>query len=140
MPSIIAMVLDSRICWVAARLIVTFVFWSAGIGQLATFSDSASQMGSLGLRPAALFATLVPLTLLAGSAMIVADRGLWLGAGILSVFLVLTVPIVHPFWSMTGPRQADEMRLVMEHVSVIGGLMAIAIAGRQRVKLTRSIQ
>ena len=140
MPTVIAAILDSGFCWVAARIIVTFVFWSAGFGQLATFSDSALQMAALGLHPSALFAVVVPLTLLTGSAMIVADRLLWLGTGILSVFLVMTIPLVHPFWDMAGAHQGDEMRLVMEHVSVIGGLMAIAIAGRQRVKLTRSIQ
>ena len=132
MPQIIGTILDSRACWLAARLILTFVFWSAGIGQLVTFQASAAQMAALNLTPGALYAVVVPATLLAGSAMIILDRWTWLGAGILSTFLVLTIPLVHPFWSMSGPRADDEMRLVFEHVSVIGGLMAIALVSRQR--------
>jgi transmembrane protein len=138
MPRIIATVLDSRACWLAARLILTFVFWSAGIGQLVTFQASAAQMAALNLTPGVLYAAVVPATLLAGSAMIIFDRWTWLGAGILSTFLVLTIPLVHPFWSMTGPRADDEMRLVFEHVTVIGGLMAIAIASRQH-RLLRAV-
>jgi transmembrane protein len=138
-PVPIAAILDSRACWIAARLILTFVFWSAGIGQLVTFQSSVAQMAALNLTPGALFAIIVPTTLLIGSAMIVFNRWLWLGAGILGTFLVLTIPLVHPFWSMAGARADEEMRLVFEHITVIGGLMAIAIASRQH-RLLRAAQ
>ncbi len=131
-PAIIARILDSNATWVLARGVLTFVFWSAGLGQLVTFNVSAAQMTALHLVPGAVFATIVPITLLLGSVMIVFDRMLWLGTGILSIFLVLTIPLVHPFWSMSGAHADDEMRLVFEHISVVGGLMVVAIASRQR--------
>ncbi len=132
MPRVIAAILDSGACWFVARLVLTFVFWGAGIGHLVDFEKSVAEMKAHGLEPAALMNILLVVTLLAGSLLILLDRWLWLGCGILSGFLVVAIVLAHHFWTMVEPERTMHFRVAVEHVSLIGGFMALAIAGRLR--------
>ena len=131
-PRVIAAFLDSGIGWFLARLVLTFVFWSAGFGHLAEFEGSAAELASLGLRPEGLLNIVLIATLLIGSLLILLDRWLWLGCGILSGFLVVAIVLAHPFWTMQEPARTPHFRVAMEHVSLIGGFMMCAVAGRLR--------
>jgi transmembrane protein len=71
-------------------------------------------------------------TLLAGSLPILLDRWLWLGCGILSGFLVVAIVLAHHFWTMPKPGRTIHFRVATEHISLTGGFMALAIAGRLR--------
>ncbi|MEK1930980.1 MAG: DoxX family protein, partial [Pararhizobium sp.] len=65
------------------------------------------------------------------SALVISGRYVWLGAGALGVFTALTIPVAHAFWEMTGETAFFEMLFAIEHISVIGGLMTVAILRRQ---------
>ena len=132
MPRVIAAILDSGACWFVARLVLTFVFWGAGIGHLVDFKQSVAEMKAHGLEPAALMNILLVVTLLVGSLMILLDRWLWLGAGILGGFLVVAIVLAHHFWTMAEPERTMHFRVATEHVSLIGGFMALAVADRWR--------
>jgi len=80
MPRVIAAILDSGACWFMGRLVLTFVFWSAGLGHLANFAGSVSELASIGLHPAGFLNIVLVATLLIGSLLILLDRWLWLGA------------------------------------------------------------
>ena len=62
--------------------------------------------------------------------MALSRRGLLLGAGALAIFTALTIPLVHHFWTMQGPEAMVHFFFVAEHVSLIGGLMLVAILSR----------
>jgi transmembrane protein len=132
MPRVIAAILDSGACWFVARLVLTFIFWGAGIGHLVDFKQSVAEMKAHGLEPAALMNILLVVTLLVGSLLILFDRWLWLGCGILSGFLVVAIVLAHHFWTMAEPERTMHFRVATEHFSLIGGFMALAIAGRLR--------
>ena len=132
MPRVIAAILDSSACWFLTRLVLTSVFWGAGIGHLAEFQASAGELRALRLEPAALMNVLLIVTLLLGSILILLDRWLWLGAGILSGFLVVAIVLAHNFWTMVEPERTLNFRIATEHVSLIGGFMALAVADRWR--------
>lgn len=131
-PRVIAAFLDSRIGWFVARLVLTFVFWSAGLAHLFGFEHSVAELKSLGLEPAGFLNIVLIVTLLVGSLLILLDRWLWLGCGILSGFLVVAIVLAHPFWTMQEPARTPHFRVAMEHISLIGGLMVCAVAGRLR--------
>ncbi|WP_034056530.1 multidrug efflux RND transporter inhibitory subunit MexG, partial [Pseudomonas aeruginosa] len=97
------------------------------------------EMRAAGLEPAWLFNIATAVTLLAGSALVLLDRKLWLGAGALAVFLLLTILIVHTFWSKTGVEAKLAMFFALEHIAVIGGLIATAIASAQRQRLRQDV-
>lgn len=132
MPRVIANILDSGACWFVARLVLTFVFWGAALGKIADFPGSVAELSALKIEPAKLMAVFLIVTLLAGSLMILFDRWLWLGCGILSGFLVVAIALAHHFWTMPDPERTMHFRIATEHISLIGGFMALAIAGRLR--------
>ena len=131
MPSIISALLASRLFALFARVMLTFVFWSAGIAGLLDFDMKIAAMRADGLAPPELYAIAVTAVQLGGSALIIANRWTWLGAGALGVFLALTIPIAHPFWTMTEPQATYSFYIVLEHLSLIGGLMGIAVLGQR---------
>jgi transmembrane protein len=127
MPSIIARLLDSPAFAIFARVVLTFPFWASGLSKLIDFPAGMAEMQQYGLEPAALFNIAVIATMLIGSVLVIANRWLWLGAGALAVFTALTIPIVHTFWKFEGERAQTALFFVTEHISMIGGLMLVAI-------------
>jgi transmembrane protein len=126
MPDLIDSIIGSRPFGYMARAILTYMFWASGLAKLIDFNAGVAEMSHFGLEPATLFNTAVIVTELGGSALIIANRWTWLGAGALAVFTLLTIPIAHTFWTMQEPIKTLEFYVVMEHITVIGGLMVVA--------------
>ncbi len=66
--------------------------------------------------------------------MFLGGKWTWLGAGALGIYTFLTILIAHHFWDMQGDERLAEMRTAIEHLSIIGGLMTVAIAENLRVR------
>ena len=128
MPRAIEAILDNNWFGYVARTMVTFMFWMSGLAKLVDFSGGVAEMSHFGLEPAVLFNLATAVVQLTGSALIILNRWTWLGAGMLAVFTVLTIPIAHQFWSMEEPFRTIEFYVVMEHVTMVGALMVVAWA------------
>ena len=120
-------ILDRHWLMVAGRVAITFMYWFAGIGFLLNFPAAADMMRGYGLEPAGGTAVLMILVLLAGSALVIEGRLVWLGAGMLGVFTLSTIPIIHHFWTMTGAAAVENRLESEEHLTVIGGLVLASI-------------
>lgn len=132
MARFVSATLESGGLWLLSRLLVTFMFWFAGIGFLLDFAGAQQAMAMAGLTPLWLIAGLTIFVQLVGSVLIIADRLVWLGAGMLGVFTLLTIPLVHDFWNMTGAEAMQARLEAEEHVTVIGGLIAVSILSHLR--------
>lgn len=130
-PDIINRLLASGIFQIFARALLTLMFWLSGFAKLFDFNTALAEMERYGLSPAGPIALSVIFVQLVGSALVISGRYVWLGAGALGVFTVLTIPIAHAFWSMTGEAAFMELMFAIEHLSVIGGLVVVAILMRQ---------
>ena len=126
MSALIESITGSRVFGFLARTILTSMFWLSGIAKLADFNAGVAEMAHFSLVPPAAFNVAVAVTQLVGSALIIANRWTWLGAGMLAVFTALTIPIAHNFWTMQEPMRTIEFYVVMEHITVIGALMVVA--------------
>ena len=111
-----------------ARVLFTFVFWSSGVMKLVRFKAGVAEMEMFGLKPAWAFNVATICIQLIGSALIVFSIHTWLGAGLLALFTALTIPIAHRFWTMPEPMRTLDSCIVLEHVTVIGALMVVAMA------------
>jgi transmembrane protein len=131
MPSPIASLLDSRIFLSLARIVLTFPFWGSGLSKLIDFNAGVAEMAMFNLNPPVVFNIATIICQLGGSLLIILNRFTWLGAGALAVFTVLTIPIAHAFWTMTGEKAMMEFFFTVEHIGLIGGLMLVAILSRQ---------
>ncbi|MFJ6322004.1 MULTISPECIES: DoxX family protein [unclassified Rhizobium] len=122
-----------------ARTVLTFMFWSSGLAKLFDFAAGLAEMRHFGLVPEVLFFFATVITLLLGSILVILDRWTWMAAGALAAFTVLTIPIAHNFWTMEEPMRTMEFHVVMEHITVVGGLFiaiyASAIGKRARVSM-----
>lgn len=135
MRNIVDKTLDSRWLWIGARVLLAVVFLSSGLAKLLDFQGGLAEMRAAGLEPDWLFNIATIAVLLGGSALLVLDRALWLGTGALAVFLLLTILVVHHFWALPEAQARTAMFWALEHVSLVGGLVAAAIASRLRRQL-----
>lgn len=126
-PSFVGAILSSRAFFIFARVVFTFIFWGAGLGKIVDYQGTLAEMAHFGLNPPQVWAPLVIVTLLVGSALIIVNRFAWLGCGMLAVFVALTIPIAHPFWTLPEPEATYHFHTFAEHVTVIGALMIAAI-------------
>jgi transmembrane protein len=126
-PRWISALLSSRMTEAAARVILTFPFWGSGLAKLLNFSGGMAEMSHFGLEPAWFYNSLTIFVQLTGSALIIANRLTWLGAGALGVFTFLTIPIVHAFWRLEGERAITAFHTAGEHVGMIGALVIVSI-------------
>lgn len=132
--------LDGRWLWITARILIAVVFLSSGMAKLIDFPGALAEMRAAGLQPAWLFNILTATVLIGGSVLVLLDRALWLGAVSLSVFLLLTIAIVHRFWALEEPQATQALYWALEHVSLVGGLVAAAIASRFRKRLQVALE
>jgi transmembrane protein len=126
-PAWVNGLLGSRAFLTFARIVLTTPFWAAFIQHGLGWNAWVGTMAHFNLNPPVLFALLTLATLLAGTVLVFIDKRAWLGAGALAVFTALTIPIAHAFWTMQGQAAATEFYTVLEHVSIIGGLMILSI-------------
>ncbi len=134
MPNAIAIILDSRAFDILARLLLTLVFWSSGLAKLIDFDTNAAVMESFGLRPGWAVNTATLILQIGASLLIIVNRWVWLATGALAVFTILTIPVVHPFWTKTGEEAFRDMTVALEHISLIGGLAVYAILSRRAMQ------
>ncbi|MFT8244400.1 DoxX family protein [Roseomonas sp. BN140053] len=109
------------------RILLTFPFWGSGLAKLLDFSGGMGEMRQFGLEPAWLFNVATVIVQLGGSALIIARRGVWLGAGALGIFTLLTILIVHRFWALEGIMGVVSFHTATEHVGMIGALILVSI-------------
>ncbi|WP_210497181.1 DoxX family protein [Microvirga antarctica] len=126
-PHWIKTILSSRITETVARVVFMFPFWGSGLAKLIDFSGGVAEMAHFGLQPPALFNILTIIVQLGGSALVIANRWTWLGAGALGVFTALTIPIVHAFWRLQGEEGVVAFHTATEHVGMIGALVVVSI-------------
>lgn len=129
MPDLIRDLLDHAYFLLFARIVLTTLFWSAGIFGLFNFRVIVGEMVTASLPKPELFAVATICVQLVGSALIITnwqELG-WLGAGALGVFTLLTIPIGHAFWTYPEPKRTHEFHLVLEHITVVGGLLLAAV-------------
>jgi len=129
-PKAVAAILDSPLTSLVARILATCLFWAEFLNHIHDLPGLQAYVAALGIRPFWLVMGLSLFVQAVGSVMVIADRMAWLGAGMLAVFTLMTVPIAHHFWDMTGPMAAVERLFSEEHISVIGGLIAVCVASR----------
>lgn len=120
-------ILENPALWLLARIMVTFMFWFAGLGFLLDFQGAVGMMQAEGMPSPALVAGLTIAVQLIGSGLVIQGRHAWFGAAILAGFTLMTIPLVHDFWNMTGAAAVQARLESEEHLSMIGGLIGISI-------------
>ena len=117
-PCFIAAVLDSPTMLLLARIAIALPFWVGGLLKLACFRAGEAEMAEIGLRPTWLCNCAALAVELSGSALIIADRHRWLGAGMLGVFTVVSTILGHPLSRLHGKERAKAFNAFLEDVAI----------------------
>lgn len=119
--------LNSKATEYVARVLLTFPFWGSGLAKLIDFSGGVAEMEHFGFTPGVTFNVATIIVQLGGSALIIANRLTWLGAGALGVFTALTILLVHRFWVLEGEVGTVAFHTATEHVGMIGAMIVVSV-------------
>jgi putative oxidoreductase len=116
----------------AARVLLVLLFVMFGWQKLIGFAVTEARFGEIG----------VPLPMAAAMVAVVMELGVGLAilvglatrplAVLLAVYTLATAFLGHPYWTMTGAAQSGAMINFYKNVSIMGGLLALYVAGAGR--------
>lgn len=112
-----------------ARLCLAAVFLYSGVTKLVFWSAGIEEFVALGLPvpPLALAAT-IAVQIGAGMALLIGWRSKP-AALTLAAFTIVATLIGHPFWAFEGTDFHRQLTTALEHLAIVGGLVAIAAVG-----------
>jgi len=130
-PTWVGAILDAPATSLLARIVLTSAYWIGGLYKLLNFHDAVAEQAHFGLNPPVVFAIATIVVELTGSAAVIANWRVWLGAGALGVFTLIAAIIASPFWDMQGQERFMAMNSFIEHLGLIAGLALAAILARR---------
>ena len=118
-----------------ARVLLMILFILSGWAKLTGFDGTVGYMTSLGA-PAPMLAAAVAVIMefFVGIILILGfyTRPL---AFLFALFVLGTALIGHPFWNMVDPERAANMTQFLKNLSIVGGLLLLAVSGPGRFSL-----
>ncbi|QVM93480.1 DoxX family protein [Pseudomonas entomophila] len=120
-----------------ARILLLILFVLSGWSKLTGFEGTVAYMTSLGA-PAPMLAAVIAVIMefLAAILLILGfyTRPLAL---LLALFVLGTAVLGHPFWNMVDPERSANMTQFLKNLSIIGGLLVLAVSGPGRFSLDK---
>jgi len=120
------------------RVLLMLLFLISGWGKLTGFAGTVGYMGSVGApMPMAAAAVAVIIEFGVGIALLI---GFWTRplALLMAVFVLGTALIAHSFWNVEGAMQTANMVQFYKNMSIMGGLILLAVTGPGRYALQKS--
>jgi putative oxidoreductase len=110
----------------AGRMLVGVLFLWAGIDKVIGWPDALREVVAGGLPAPTLMLALTVLLQVSGGAAIIAGRLLRPSCWALAAFTALATVLYHGFWHATGAARHAALIPFMEHVCIVGGLLAMS--------------
>jgi uncharacterized membrane protein YphA (DoxX/SURF4 family) len=112
----------------------------SGFSKVADFRGAVVEMKGSGMPLPKAMALLSIVVEIGGSALIVVNRWVWLGAGMLGVFTALGAVTAHAFWRLSGKARLEATAVFLMHVGLIAAFVLCAlVAERAGVDATSAI-
>jgi uncharacterized membrane protein YphA (DoxX/SURF4 family) len=123
--------------WPIARLALVSAYLIGGVAKLRDFPGAIAEQQHFGLHPGWLWAALAILVELGGSALVIAGRAVWLGAGSLGVLTFIAMLVANDFWSTKGPAHFAALNSFFEHLGLIAGLVLASVLSSKQPSRSR---
>jgi len=115
---------------VAGRVALATIFFMSAVGnKIPHFQDVAGVMAKVGVPAPQLMLAGAIVFLVVGSVSVVLGFKARIGAGLLSVFLVLATYYFHAFWLLEGAEQQAQMIQFMKNLSLMGAMLMVIANG-----------
>ena len=113
--------------WLIARFALVAMFLASGLTKVANFSGGVAEMAEAGLPAPPVMAVLSIFVELTGSVLILINRWVWLGAGMLGTFTAIGAVTAHAFWKVSGPARKDAIAVFLMHFGLIAAFALDAL-------------
>jgi transmembrane protein len=134
-PGVIVRLLDNPVTLFVARVWITSPFVASGLMKLLDWQAGDAEMSHFGLHPAWAFNMATVVCQLGGSTLIILNRWVWVGAGALGVFTVLSTLLAHRFWDFAGDARVMQLNSFFEHWTISAAFILVAVVGfRERAR------
>ena len=127
-PRWVRSILAWPLLWPLARLALVSAYLIGGLTKLFDLPSAIAEQEHFGLYPGWFWASLAILVELGGSALVVAGRWVWFGAGGLGVLTVVAMLTANNFWALADPDRFMALNAFFEHFGLIAGLVVVAQA------------
>ena len=120
------------------RVLMMLLFVISGWGKLTGFQGPVGDMGTVGApMPVVAAAIAVVMEFGVGIALLI---GFWTRplALLMALFVLGTALIAHTFWNVEGAMQTANMVQFYKNLSIMGGLLLLAVTGAGRYALQKS--
>ncbi|MGO1074851.1 DoxX family protein [Inquilinus sp. CA228] len=112
-----------------ARIFLAVLFVVSGWGKLTGFEGFVGYVASNGLPVPQLFAALTILVELGGGVLLILGLFSRLAAFIMAGFALLTIVVVHHFWTMADAEMQMNQLMAMKNLAIAGGLLMVTAFG-----------
>lgn len=119
--------MNSKHLHLVARILISLLFFTAGVRKVLAFSGTASYFANKGLPAAELVTVLVILIEIGGAAALVIGWRLREVAMGLGLFTLATAFIGHPFWSVEPAQLSDQLNNFLKNIAIAGGFLLLAL-------------
>ena len=126
-PRWVDAILESRWIWPLARVALVSAYVIGGVAKLSDFPAAVAEQEHFGLHPGSLWAVLTIVVELGASALVIAQRLVWLGAGALGMLTAVAMLVANNFWTMAGQERFVATNSFFEHLGLIAGLVLVAL-------------
>ena len=123
----------AAVVFLVARVLVGGVVAFMGVNHFLNAEDMAGYAGMKGVPAPDLMVPFTGGMLLFGGLSIALGFYPVVGAGAIAVFLVVTTPVMHDFWTVDDPeQQQNEMTAFLKNVVMLGAALGfLVLAGTQ---------
>jgi uncharacterized membrane protein YphA (DoxX/SURF4 family) len=132
-PEFVRAILEWPGTWPLARFALVVTFLTSGISKIVNFADGVAEMAQARMPVPAAMALLSIVVELAGSALVLIGRWVWLGAGMLGVFTAMGAVTAHAFWKVSGAERKEVTATFLMHFGLIAALVLDALLAERVV-------
>ena len=126
-PQLFQAILEWQWTWPIARFALVVYYLVSGLSKIANFRGAVAEMAQADMPAPAAMALLTIFVELAGSALVLIGRWVWLGAGMLGVFTAIGAVTAHAFWKVSGRARVQAITVFLMHIGLIAGFVLCAL-------------
>ncbi|WP_460415706.1 DoxX family protein [Pseudomonas sp. microsymbiont 2] len=120
-----------------ARILLMILFVLSGWSKLTGFEGTVGYMTSLGAPVPMLAAAVAVFMEFVVAILLILGFYTRPLALLFALFVLGTALLGHPFWTMVEPERSANMTQFLKNLSIIGGLLLLALTGAGRFSLDR---
>ncbi|MEX5364442.1 DoxX family protein [Pseudomonas guariconensis] len=120
-----------------ARVLLMILFILSGWSKLTGFEGTVNYMSSLGAPAPMLAAAIAVIMEFAVGILLILGFYTRPLAFLFALFVLGTALIGHPYWNMVDPERSANMTQFLKNMSIVGGLLLLAMSGAGRFSLDR---